>query len=443
MRVAVIGDVHGNLPALEAVLRDVKRRRPAAVWNLGDLVGYGPYPEEAVQKLKSIGAVSIAGNYDQRVLDWHPGAPVEEGDSADKWLATGWARENLSEDSIAYLKSLPAERREKVDGYAILLAHGSPASRTERLEPTTSRKRLRELAATAKADIVLCGHSHIPWARNVDTVWFVNPGGVGRSDDGHPTASYALLDLDPTTVRVTHRRVAYDVMPVADAIRRRGLPERFARMFLESATLEVVSRSPARDGPSAATLDRVLGLARECRYEIGHAHQVTRLSIDLFDALRRLHRLGPQPRRWLRYAAILHDVGWIEGGKGHNKASLRIIESARDLGLATRERSIVGCVARYHRGPIPKERHRIYASLAARDQRVVRRLAAILRLADGLDRTHRNVVAQVSAKVTSGTVRVSCRVRGPAEEELRFAEEKGQLLEEEFGRDLVIASRRA
>ena len=442
MRVAVIGDAHGNLPALDAVLRDANRRRPDAIWNLGDLVGYGPHPEEVVQRLKSRKIGSIAGNFDERVLEWRPDPPAKDGGSADRWLAAGWARENLSENSLVFLKSLPPERRGKHEGLSLLLTHGSPASRTERLEPTTSQKRLRELAAIAKADIILCGHSHIAWARNVDGVWFVNPGGMGRSDDGDPRASYALLDLHNGSVRIRHRRVSYDVASVANAIRRLGLPEAFARMFLESKPLErVLKDSPARRLQSD-TLDRVLRLARRCRYEIGHAHQVTRLSMDLFDELRNLHGLGARPGRWLQYAAILHDVGWIEGAKGHNKASLRIIESARDLALPSRERRIIASVARYHRGPHPKDRHRAYASLASRDRLVVSKLAAILRVADGLDRTHRNVVANVSARTTARRVHIFCRVRGPAQEEQRVALEKGRLLQEVFDRELVITCRR-
>lgn len=442
MRVAVIGDAHGNLPALEAVLRDANRRRPNAIWNLGDLIGYGPHPEEVVQRLKSRKIASIAGNFDERVLGWRPDPPAKDGGSADRWLAAGWARENLSENSLAFLKALPPERRRKHEGHSLLLTHGSPASRTERLEPTTSPKRLRELAAIAKADIVLCGHSHIPWARNVDGVWFVNPGGVGRSDDGDPRASYALLELNEGSVRITHRRVAYDVASVANAIRRLGLPEVFARMILESKPLERALKDPAAPREHAETLQRVLRLARRCRYEIGHAHQVTRLSMDLFNVLRGLHGLGARPRRWLQYAAVLHDVGWIEGAKGHNKASLRIIESARDLGLPSRERRIIGSVARYHRGPHPKGRHRAYASLAGRDRRVVAKLAAILRVADGLDRTHRNVVADVSARETARRVHIVCKVRGSSQQEQRIALEKGRLLQEIFGRELVITCRR-
>lgn len=441
MKVAVLSDVHGNLPALEAVLRDARRRRPNEIWNLGDLVGYGPYPEETVQRLRDEDVVNIAGNYDQRVVRWRPDTRTATPEAVEKWLASGWAHENLSADSLAFLASLPVERRWTREGRRILLTHASPASNTERLEPTTSPKRLHELAELAKADAVLFGHSHIPWIRQIGRTWFVNPGGVGRSDDGDARASYAMVNLSKPEFQVTYHRVPYHVKSVAEAIRQRGLPEAFARMLLESKPLdEIVKARPAKNR-EAVTLDNVLEFARRCRYEIGHAHQVTRLSMDLFDALRPLHHLGARPRHWLRYAAILHDVGWIEGGKGHHKTSLRLIESSSGFGLPVRERTIVACVARYHRGPHPRNRHRTYATLPPRDRRVVTNLAAILRVADGLDRTHRNVVEAVAADVSSSQVRITCRVRGPAEEERRFAVQKGRLLGEVFDRELVVRCR--
>ncbi len=441
MRVAVLGDAHGNLPALEAVLRDARRRRPDVIWNLGDLVGYGPNPEEVVAKVKSAEILSISGNFDQRVLDWRPGGVPGKDELKERWIASGWTRENLSPESLAFLKGLPPQRRVEHGGKTVLLTHGSPASRTERIEPRTPQRRLRELARIANAEIVLCGHSHIPSARQVDGVWFVNPGGAGRSDDGDPRASYAVLDIAPDSVRITHRRVAYDTKGVAMAIRRLGLPEAFAQMFLEATTLEHALRYPGRHGGTPDRLNNALGLACNFQYEIGHAHQVTGLSMDLFDALRPLHRLGTRPRRWLLYAAILHDVGWIEGAKGHHKSSLRLIESARGLGLPARERRIIGCVARYHRGPPPKSRHRVFASLATRDQHLVTELAAILRVADGLDRTHRNVVARLSARIDSRRILVDCRVRGPSEEERGSALAKGGLLEDVFARELRVRCR--
>jgi putative phosphoesterase len=447
MKVALIGDAHGNLHALEAVLREIRRRRVDAIWNLGDAVGYGPFPEEVVVRLRQAGALSIAGNFDLRVLDADPRDPEAGRTSVDKWIAPVWAHENLSPSSLRYLASLPRERRLFAEGRKILLIHGSPASNTERLEPTASPDRLAELATMARAELVLFGHSHIPFVRQADGVTFVNPGGVGRSDDGDPRASYAVLDARKGGVRVTHHRVTYDLRAAVDALMRRGLPESFGRMLWKARPLDVVQQDPNGHLPGSSAahvryLEEVLELARRSRYEVGHTHQVTRLALDLFDQLRRLHRLGPSARRWLLYASLLHDIGWMEGGKGHHKVSQRVIESSRDLSFPLRMRKIVASIARYHKGALPKVTHHPYAELSPADRGSVTRLSAILRVADGLDRTHRSVVRRISVKVFPGRVRVRCAVRAAAEEERESALRKGDLFTQTFHRELSISCSR-
>src|SRR5713226_2873008 len=266
MKVALIGDAHGNLHALEAVLRGIRRRRVDAIWNLGDAVGYGAFPEEVVVRLRQEGALSIAGNFDLRVLDADPRDPEAGRTSVDKWIAPVWAHENLSPSSLRYLASLPRERRLFAEGRKVLLIHGSPASNTERLEPTTSPDRLAELAAMARAELVLLGHSHMPFVRQAEGVTFVNPGGVGRSDDGDPRASYAVLDAQEGGVKVTHHRVTYDVRAAADALVGRGLPESFGRMLWEARPLDVVQQDPNGHLPGSSAaharyLEEVLELA--------------------------------------------------------------------------------------------------------------------------------------------------------------------------------------
>jgi putative phosphoesterase len=447
MRVAVIGDAHGNLLALDAVLQDIRKRGVGSVWNLGDLVGYGPAPEEVVQRLREEKVLSIAGNFDLRVLGADPRDPGTKGSPVDKWIVPTWAHENLSPTSLRYLASLPRERRLVVEGHPILLTHGSPASNTERLEPTTDPTRFAELAKTARAELVLCSHSHMPFVHRTDGVTFVNPGGVGRSDDGNPRASYAILELGKDHVRVVHHRVPYDVQRVADALLQYGLPESLSRMLVEACTMDAVLLSPKGHLPGSTALDarkleNVLALARSCRYELGHAHQVTRLALDLFDQLQPLHGLDQPARRWLLYASLLHDIGWMEGAKGHHKTSQRIIEASRILSFGRRERQIVACVARYHKGALPRSRHPIYADLTAADREAVDRLSALLRVADGLDRSHRSVIAHLATKIRPRRVRILCETRGPAKEEREYGLRKGNLFTEVFQRELAITCSR-
>jgi putative phosphoesterase len=241
VKVALIGDVHANLPALEAVLPHAARRRPEAIWNVGDFVGYGAFPDEVVKRLREPSIVSIVGNYDLKALAARKKQKELKGKRAEKWLAFRWAYEKLSKKSRGFLRSLPEEIRLEAEGWRILLTHGSPESNKEHLWPNTPVERLRELAAMAEADAVLCGHSHQAFARKVAGVWFINPGSVGRPDDGDPRASYAILTITRRGIRTTHYRVAYDVGRAVAAIRERGLSESFAQMLLQGRSFDAVS----------------------------------------------------------------------------------------------------------------------------------------------------------------------------------------------------------
>jgi exopolyphosphatase/pppGpp-phosphohydrolase len=193
--------------------------------------------------------------------------------------------------------------------------------------------------------------------------------------------------------------------------------------------------------PDATKDDRlqaVLQLARSCEYEEGHTHQVTRLALQLFDELQLVHGLGPRERYWLECGALLHDIGLIEGVQGHHKASLRIILDTPLLPFDKRERLMIGSIARYHRAALPQERHSHFAALKPGSRRIVRILAAILRVADGLDYTHQSVVNELSCVLSPKQILVRCAVKGPAEEERQRALQKGDLLEEVLERKLVI-----
>jgi putative phosphoesterase len=249
-RIALLGDVHANLPALDAVLEHAGGQGASAVWNTGDFVGYGPFPEEVVRRLVEIQAPSVIGNYDLKVLKvpkrkekWkktkHP----------QKWLAFKWAYEQLSKESRQYLKTVPRELRFVEGGKRVLMTHASQASIEEALTPETPPARFQELlelsaaGGQTRADLVLFGHSHVPFARQVEQAFFVNPGSVGRPDDGDPRASYAMLTFEEDNFMVEHFRVAYDVERSVAAIRAHGLPEIFAQMLIQGRELEAVEET--------------------------------------------------------------------------------------------------------------------------------------------------------------------------------------------------------
>lgn len=241
MRIALIGDVHANLPALEAVLAHAAENGAGEVWNVGDFTGYNAFPDEVVTLLRKPQIVNIIGNYDQKVLI------VEQ--KREKWAKTKaavklqsflWSFQHLSPASREFLASLPEQRALTVGGWKILLVHGSPASIEEPLLPATPDARFTELAKTVDAQVVIFGHSHQPFTRFSAGIWWINTGSVGRQDDGDPRAAYALLDLQPGKVEVHHQRVAYNISRATRAIREGGLPEVFALMVERGVSLNAV-----------------------------------------------------------------------------------------------------------------------------------------------------------------------------------------------------------
>jgi len=438
MKVALIGDIHANLPALEAVLEDAHKHGVEAIWNVGDMLGYGAFPDEVISLLQNEKVKSIIGNYDLKVLKiqqkknkWKKGIPPE------KWVAFNWTYEKLSESSIEYLSSLGKEIRMELEGKRILLVHGSPDSDEEHLTDETPEERLNELTQNADADLIIVGHSHVPFKRKIGNIWFINPGSVGRQSDGDPRASYAVMILKQQNwLRVTHHRVEYDVEKAVSAIRESELPELFAQMIQQGHSFENIKQkeNPKDDDRLKASLQ----LAKSCGYEEEHSQQVTKLALSLFDEFQTLHQLGTQERFLLQNAAILHDIGWIEGQKKHHKTALKIILSDPSLLLNERERLMVGSIARYHRAALPKIKHQHFSSLDPSERRIVEVLASILRIADGLDRTHQSIVNSVACEITQDRIIIRCDVARPSEADRQAALDKGQLLRKVFKKKLSI-----
>ncbi len=200
MRLAVLSDVHGNLAALEAVLRDMAARGVDGAVHLGDLVGWGADARAVVERVHAEGVPGVAGNWDLAVLCPDP------DEAWTRFLAgvapeaarpvLGRTREELGESHRECLRGFPAQMRIQEGALSLLLAHGSPDSPTEGLSEQTPEARLRELLDRTGVDILLVGHTHRPLARKVGGGLLLNPGSVGRPADGDPRASYLVLDTE-------------------------------------------------------------------------------------------------------------------------------------------------------------------------------------------------------------------------------------------------------
>jgi putative phosphoesterase len=227
-RICVLGDIHGNAAALEAALVDIARLRPDRLFITGDLVMNGPRPSEAVRRvmeLERAGALVVQGNTDIAVADsdfaaafpWFDEVPSSHRDAAD------WAREQLDDEELEYLRRLPAERRLWVDDVLVLLCHGSPGSQTTGLAADLDAGALVDRVTRTDARVICCGHTHVAQERELGRKLILNPGACGYAFDGDPTAAWAMLTVEDSEPRAELHRTAYDAQAVSEEISARGL----------------------------------------------------------------------------------------------------------------------------------------------------------------------------------------------------------------------------
>jgi diadenosine tetraphosphatase ApaH/serine/threonine PP2A family protein phosphatase len=238
MRVAILTDIHSNLPALEAVLEAIDEAGIETRWCIGDVVGYGANPDECARTVSDRCDLTLVGNHDLAVT----GEISTDVFSASAAAAVEWTRANSEDSTIEFLKSLKPENTE----HEVALYHASP--RDPVWEYVLAIDQARECIAEQAARVSLIGHSHVAlWfsdgeglpgadggaqaedAKEIDLAenrWLLNPGSVGQPRDGDPRAAW--LELDTDAWKATYHRVTYDIDRAAAAIRDAGLPELLA-----------------------------------------------------------------------------------------------------------------------------------------------------------------------------------------------------------------------
>ncbi|HEY8851027.1 MAG TPA: metallophosphoesterase family protein [Gemmatimonadaceae bacterium] len=243
MRYALISDIHANLPALRAVLDDIDARKDVdAVYHLGDLTGYAPWPNEVVSLLREREIPGVAGNYDSTVAtDYkHCGCRADTPrDEELSHLSFDWTRAHVTSATKQYLGSLPFRVDIRplgghVSGPTVTLVHGNQTLNTVYVtedRPDSFLENMAKGIGARAGDVICFGHTHKPWQRTVGGVQFINTGSVGRPKDGDWRACYVLLTIDQSAASVEFVRVSYDVDQAVSAIRETDLPNEFAEVL--------------------------------------------------------------------------------------------------------------------------------------------------------------------------------------------------------------------
>jgi putative phosphoesterase len=234
--IAIFGDIHANLPALEAALADMDARGLDARYCLGDLVGYGVWPNEVVATIRSQGIPTLIGNYDQGVGNDSDDCGCAYKDAYSEALgkrSIAWSNRHTTPEHKAYLRALPPQIPLQAAELRVVLVHGSPRKVNEYLFEDRPDKSLERLLDMVEADVLVCGHTHLPYHRVLPSGrHVVNAGSVGKPKDGDPRACYVVLDAEARDLSVTFVRVAYDVERAARAIEASEMPGEYAAMLI-------------------------------------------------------------------------------------------------------------------------------------------------------------------------------------------------------------------
>ena len=231
-KILLLGDIHGNYPALKAIVKYIQPERFDRIVNTGDFTVYSTFPNETIEWFRERkNAICIRGNTDRKVLRILKGKKLKKPGKNQKRVMYFWTSENLDPENITYLKSLRKQTDIKIGGVRIGIFHGTLEDPDEELFPTAPESRFRQLAGDSVYQVQIMGHSHVPYYRMVDGVHFINPGSVGRPFDGDPRTSFAILKVASGQIAVEHFRIPYVVEDVVKGLKEHKLPDIYAKMY--------------------------------------------------------------------------------------------------------------------------------------------------------------------------------------------------------------------
>lgn len=231
-KILLLGDIHANYPALEAIIKYIQPDQFDRIVNTGDFTVYSTFPNETIQWFRERKrTVSILGNTDRKILRILKGRKLKKPKKHEKRVMYFWTSEHLNPENITYLKSLPEQTDFKVGGFRIGLFHGTLEDPDEELFPSAPLSRFHQLARDSVYQVQIMGHSHVPYYKIVGGVHFINPGSVGRMFDGDPRTSFAILKISSEKMAVEHFRIPYAVDEVVKGLKEQKLPNIYVKMF--------------------------------------------------------------------------------------------------------------------------------------------------------------------------------------------------------------------
>ena len=236
MRIAVISDIHSNIYALDNVMSDIKNRNVDMVVCTGDLVGYGTRPNEVIHRIKEEKILTIMGNYDDAIGNLVCGCDYPDPKDAQKaGLSMHFTSQETTEENKKYLRSLPKEAVLTFNNKTIRFVHGSTRVINEYLKENS--KEAEEVMNELVEDILVCGHTHIPYAKYYGEKLLVNGGSVGKPKTNKPDANYVIIDISDSNVKVEIIEVSYDFEKMAKEIEENEiLPNDFARLIRQGSS---------------------------------------------------------------------------------------------------------------------------------------------------------------------------------------------------------------
>lgn len=233
MKIIALGDIHGNLPALEVALRECRAEGYDLIVHTGDLVGFAPFPNETVEWLRSERLPGVRGNLDESVSAGSEDFGGHTGDAHLRrleGLAYEWTLARTDRLTRALLADLPFEQRMDAGGRRTVVVHANPIDSSTCMWEDRDQDYFREMGEAADADVLIFGHTHRPYHRIVDGRHFVNAGSVGYPQDKDPRTGYVVITVNGS-VEVQHRRFPYDVERLIRSMRDRRFPHEAAALF--------------------------------------------------------------------------------------------------------------------------------------------------------------------------------------------------------------------